>query len=266
MTDKPSQLPNCIREALLGLDAYRTAIMLDLLLTLGYKEGQWVTFKECIDVCSQYTAQHIIREGLKHYTIKRKKLPTTHPGRPTFAYKIPKIDHLKYKYVVEWSTASDTLQLADFRNGKSYRMALHRELIHRANDDSGGNGASFSRKFLTDRLNVCADTVRRYEKELGIYVEARWQTKQIKDKYDIIDLPTVREHNGKYIEVSSRRGKLVRLPALKAVAGMYLKQGYEVWLKSRLTNLYHPENPFVSSAQMEENNTMLANLFGSTGE
>lgn len=261
--DNPStQMPNCIREAFLGIDAYKTAIVLDLLFTLGYKSGQWITYHEAVAVGTQYTAFHIIREGLKHFTIPQKVLPQSRRGRPTIAYQLPSIDRLKHQLVAEWSRVTDTLQLADFRNAKTYKMALHRELIHRANEENNGGGASFSREFLCERLNISPDTCRRYEKELGIYVEARYQERDIRDRWSLLMIPKERAHNGQWLEVATRKGAIKRVPAIRSLAALYRKQGYDVWLKKRLTNLYHPKYPFVSDEQIQANQKMLRDLFG----
>lgn len=261
----PKQLPNCIREAYLGMKRYRTAIVLDLLLTLGYTEGQWITYQEALNVGADYTAVHIIRDGLKDSTIRRRKLRSRTKGRKKYAYQIPNIERLKRHLVVEWSDVSDTLLLSDFKSGKIYKMALHREVIARGDRENDGDGVVFSRAYLSRRLNVSADTLRRYEKELGIHAEARYQMRQIRDRMDLYHVPDARAHNGMYIEISSRRGAISKLPALRALAGMYLKQGYEIWLRSRLPNRYHPAYPFVDEAQQNANIDMLKNLFAPSG-
>lgn len=237
------QLPNCIREALLGMGAYKTAITLDLLFTLGFECGQWVTYQQVLDACREYTSIHILREGLQHFSIARRKLPTITPGRPTFEYRLPYHDRLKSQLVMQYSYVTDVLALSDFRSGKTYKMALHRELIYRESNANGGNGASFSRPFLCNRLNISASTCRRYEKELGIYVEARYRERNIDSKTRLLFVPEERAHNGMWLEIGLRGGGLKRFPALRAIAGFYLKQGYDIYLKKQITNLYHPVTP-----------------------
>lgn len=260
------QLPNCLREAFLGMNAPKTAITLDALFTLGFEEGKWYTYAQCLEATSNIVPVHIIREGLLHSSIRRRKLEQSRRGRPTFSYKMPTIDHLKYQIVLEWSRVSDRLQLADFSNVRAYKMALHRELINRGDNESGGNGVSFSRKWLCERLNVAPATLRAYEKLLGIFAEARWQMKQIKDRIDLIFLPEEKAHNGKYLEILTHRDIVAKVPATKAIAGMYLKQGYKVMLRSSITNRYYPSYPFADDKQIESNLNLLKNLFGQQRE
>lgn len=244
----PLQLPNCVREAYLGIDAYKTALTLDLLFTLGYKEGDWVTYQEALNIGADYTAVHIIRDGLKHETIKRRKLPQEKPGRPTFAYQLPQIDELKHDLVVEWSSVTDILSLEDFANGKTYRMALHRELIQRGFDENDHRPKAFSRKLMCERLNVSPKTLRTYEQELKTYVRPRYDVISIDAVYKLYLVPEKRSHNGQFLTIVSRDGAIRKLPAIKKVAGMYLKQGYELSIVQRKTNEYAPFNPYSEQA------------------
>lgn len=237
------QLPNCIREALCGMGAYKTAITLDLLLIMGFKGGQWLSYNDVLEACAPYTAIHILRTGLQHFTIARRKMSRGTPGRPAYEYRLPYLEQLKRQLVSDYSYVTDTLLLADFRNGKSYKMALHRELIQRESDLNAGDGATFSRDFLCARIGVSASTCRRYEKELGIYVEARHREYTIDSKARLIIVPECREHNGYHLEITTRKGMIKRFPAVRAIAGHYRKLGYDVYLKKRVTNRYHPTTP-----------------------
>ena len=256
----PQQLPNCVREVLLGIGLPKSALMLDLLLTLGFQEGQWVTYEQVIDACKQYTSFNVIRDGLNGYVFRKKRLKQTRRGRPTVAFQIPKIDHLKYKYAVKWSKLTDTLLLADFRNVKTYRMGLHRELIARGHEESGQDGAIFSRKWMAERLGVSAETLRNYEGELKTYVEARFHKRPMKSTADLMYLDDKRDHNGKFLVVYYR-DTYKHMPAIKGLGGLLLKQGHEFELHTRLPNRYFPENPYLEQQQIEENNRFLQDLF-----
>lgn len=249
--NSPKQLPNIVREAFLGIDAGKTAITIDLLMTLGYKSGQWLTYQECLNVCTAHTAIHIIRDGLKHWTIKRKALPQSKPGRPTYAYQIPSIEELKNSLTVESSNVSDPLTLDDFQNQKSYRLALHRELILRGYRDNDHLPKRFSRKFMSDRLNVSPETLRSYENELETYIEPNWGHMQIKHKHDLLWLPEKRTHEGKWLEISIDGSTARKLPAVASIAGLYLKKGYDVALFWRECNSYAPYSRFSEQARRD---------------
>lgn len=246
------QLPNCVREAYLGIDAGKTAIVLDLLFTFGYQPRQWVTYQECLNVMSDYTAIHIIRDGLKHWSIKQKSLQNGQAGRPVIAYLIPSIPELKTALTVERSNVSDTLTLADFSNQKAYRKALHRELISRNYIENGYNPVQFSRKFMSQRLNVTPSTLRAYERELGTWVEQVWSNQPIVTTYHLVVVPEVREHNGKVLKVTSRGGEAAYLPAVRSLAGLYRKKGYQVDLLQRGCNRYAPYSPYSDRAKQDK--------------
>lgn len=247
----PKQLPNCVREAFLGIDAYKTAMVLDLLFTLGFEEGQWITYQEALEVGSQHTAIHIIRDGLKHDTIKREAIPQERRGRPTFRYQLPSIYTLKKNLCVEWSGITDILTLEDFANGKSYRQALHRELIRRGYEENGNRPKAFSRKWLCERLSVCAKTLRRYEAELRTWVQSHWEMIPIKSLVFLHEVPKQRAHNGQFLSIVSRDGTKRRLPAIRKVAGMYFNRGYEVNLMRRRVNEYAPYSPYSKEAHRD---------------
>lgn len=242
---KPKQqLPNCVREALLGIDAGKTAIVLDLLFTLGYQPGQWITYREALAVCTRYTAVHIVRDGLKHDLIKRQVYPVPRAGRPMYVYQLPFPDDLKEQLCIQKSSISDYLKPGDFANQKAYRMALHRELIQRGYEDEGHQPKKFSRKFMSERLNVTPDTLRRYEHELGTYVEPSYDVIWIRDKVQLWEVPEKRAHNGMYLSIVVDDTRVAKLPARKDIAGMYLKRGYEVNLMRRSCNKYAPYHPY----------------------
>lgn len=241
---RPLQLPNCVREAFLGLEAPKTAILLDLLFTLGYKPGQWVTYQEVLNVAGQHTANHICREGLLHWTIKREQLPQDRPGRPTFKYRLPSIDELRGQIVVEQSFVTDILTLEDFRNAKSYRMALHRELIRRGYEDNDHMPKVFGRELMSKRLNVSPDTLRSYERELGTYVEERWHVQPIRYDFEVHLLPKKRVHDGRVLKIVAGGETIRYMPCVGDIAGLYRKQGYEVSICKRQCNAYAPYSPY----------------------
>lgn len=241
---RPTQLPNCVREAFLGIDAPKTAVLLDLLFTLGYRSGQWVTLSECLNVCTEHTAIHIVKQGLKHWTIVREAIPQDRPGRPTYKYLLPSIDGLKNDLVAKPSFVTDILNLQDFRNVKSYRMGLHRELIQRGYEANDRQPVEFSRKLMSERLNVSHDTLRRYERELGTYVEDRWGAKPLQHKFELSILPQKKVHDGRFLSIRVMDTPVKRLPCVASIAGMYMKKGYEVWLGWRKCNAYAPYSPY----------------------
>lgn len=249
---KPSpQLPNVVRESLLGIDAGKTAIILDLLFTLGYKPGQWITYREAVNICSEHTAIHIIRDGLKHFTIKKRQLPAAGRGRPTIAYQLPSIDYLKSQLTVQLSSVSDFLDFSDFANLKAYRIALHRELIQRGYEANSNRPAKFSRKYMSERLSVSSDTLRRYEQELGTYVEPTYGETPLHHKFEVILVPETRQHNGKVLLVRQNDRTVGTLPAIRSIAGLYLKKGYEVVLSWRECNKYAPYSPHSEQGRLD---------------
>lgn len=249
MTSK--QLPNCVREAFLGIGAVKTAMLLDLLFTLGYKPGQWVTYQECLNVCRQYTSKTTIYEGLHHFTMKRKPLPQENAGRPTFAYVLPSFDALKHQLVVEWSHVSDQLLLSDMHTPKSYRMALHRELIARNYAENKKKATKFSRKFLSERLGCSPETLRSYERELGTWVNPTYGKRAISKLHHIYHVPEARAHNGRFLLIHVDGNTARRLPAIKSIAGLYLKKGYEMDLCWRECNEYAPYSPYSEQGKID---------------
>jgi len=244
------QLPNNVREALLGTEAGKTAILLDLLFSLGYRGGQRVTSREIMAVTKGHTSQNIAREGLLHSSIKRTAAKTSHRGRPTYIYTLPTIKKLLIDLCGGQRTPSDPVNLEDCKSLESYRMALHRELIARGASESPKGLARFSRKYMAQRLNVSEQTLRNYEKSLQTYVEPRWDFQPIISKAWIIAVPGKRAHDGQFVRATSPgKDKIIKLPAERAIAGYYLKLGWTVELWKREVNAYAPQNPEIKSQQ-----------------
>lgn len=240
-----SQLPNILRETLLGSGYGKTALLLDLLAILGYKGGQKVTYSEILAVAGQFTSQHIIREGLLHFAIKRVKVKNGRKGRPTYAYILPKLGHLRFMLCGDILSPTDVLHVSDMANMIVYRKALHRELIYRSSAESADNFCSFSREYMATRLGVSQNTIRAYEKELKIYVKAQWEATSINNKADLLLVPRRKSHDGRFIEAYRRRDeKWVNLPADRGIAGLYLKKGFILTMYKRKVNKYAPSKPF----------------------
>lgn len=237
------QLPNNVREALLGTESPKTAVLLDLLFLLGYRAGQRVTMREVIAVTKDYTSQNIAREGLQHDSIKRTKLPSSRRGRPTYTYTLPSLKTLLNELTGGLRSPSDPISIEDCKSLHTYRMALHRELIARGASESDRHMARFSRRYMTRRLNVSEQTLRNYEKELNTYVEPRFDYQPIQSKAWLFIVPETRQHNGQYLQAKHPDGKIIRLPAKRVLAGYYLKLGYQVELWKREVNAYAPQNP-----------------------
>ena len=237
------QLPNNVREALLGTGAGKTAVLLDLLFLLGYKPNQRVTAREIIAVTKEHTSQNIAREGLLHRLFKRRKLPSMGRGRPTYVYILPSPDLLLKELCGNLRSPSDPVSIEDCKSLEKYRIALHRELIVRGCKESSKDVAFFSRRYMARRLNVSEQTLRNYEKELGTHVEPRWDYQPIKEKSWLLAVPESRIHNGQMIKATRHDGKVIYLPPERKLAGYYLKMGWIVELWTRLTNGYAPQKP-----------------------
>ncbi len=84
-------------------------------------------------------------------------------GRPPRCYVLPDPLALCVLLGVPAQT-SDTLAAADLRSPAAYRQAQHRELIRR-------RPGQYGRRWLAARLGVSKQTVRRYDRSIGVRVQ-----------------------------------------------------------------------------------------------
>lgn len=159
-------LPNSIREGLLDAGCGDSALVMDALLASGWLPGKAFTFKKVLAFLRQagfMMGEALIRRGLALLKTNKTK-PTI--GRPETIFQIPTIQVLAQNYAGGFISVTDVLDVNDLQSLKSFREALHRELIKR-------RPGIYSRKFLSQRLGISKRTTRNYDKRLGIKVQRR---------------------------------------------------------------------------------------------
>ncbi len=176
-------LPNSVRERL--LKAQRSTIvarLLDIFALAGWETDAYFTLKEAVNLgkefslnrksilqaltgdLSIYDGRHIISRRYVEY-LDIKGLNSRKRGRPVeLAFQVPSIARLMSVLNVGRSP-SDRLRIEDVRSAKLYRMAVHREYIHRLSPRS-------SLSILAGRVGVNERTIRRYNRALGVTLTA----------------------------------------------------------------------------------------------
>ncbi|MBA3873022.1 MAG: hypothetical protein H0X30_28140, partial [Anaerolineae bacterium] len=156
-----------------------------------------------------------------------KRVKIAKRGRPARLYQLPSPTQVAEMIGIK-TTASDAVPVDQFVSPRSYRMALHKQLL-------GRRPGHYAREWLGKRLGVSRWTTRRYEKAANIYVQFAYATQSMswasasKLPRSRVDAP-----RGVFLEVAS--GK--RYPAVRGLALKLMKQGYQLVLKQQQANYY----------------------------
>lgn len=252
----PYQLPNNLREAMLGAGFAKSLVVLEGLYMLCLDANTWLTFDQIYRLCrdnfgmSYQLVYQGLRQGLIFQRRKAERLPHQRGARP-FLYRLPHPDELKAEFNISvyGHSPHDELQKEDLKTVTTYRRALHRELFIRKWIDNQNEGFVMSRQLMADRLGISVRTVRTYDKQLGHSSEPNYKEEEItadnwhtlpryKDKFDAdgkrlpskIWLKTIQYGDDDYRT----------LPFVRYLAYQELNAGRTVWAVERLPNTYYP--------------------------
>jgi hypothetical protein len=170
-------LPNTLREKMLSLGKGEIALLMDAMLFCGFKPGRRYT-RQQVETALQdngiTASAGLIWRALSSLVFRRDYLIKAR-GRPQVLYRMPFPDELRAEYNVQEWLATDTLVATDFSSLKTYRLALHRELIKR-------RPGEYSRARLAGRLGIGKRTTANYDKLLGVTVAQQFRETRLWDR------------------------------------------------------------------------------------
>jgi len=244
-----AQLPNHLREHLLGQGRGHAVLALDALLSMGVRPGTELTLKDAhILLRAVYGMRlHTLRKALADPLFARRKSAPHRDsrGRPPQLYRVPAPDAAQKRLGISGRSPGDRLQREDFRSLSRYRMALHREIIARNFKPMGGELGMFkaSRALLTQRLGVSVRTLRRYEAQLGTTVlpQVAYEPVYFEDA-PFLPQSKPRHFQPLWLEAEKAGQPVIRVPLVGSLALKYLQSGYAVFRCQREVNRYAPAN------------------------
>ena len=249
------QLPNPLREAMLGAGYAKGLVVLEGLYMLRIKADSWLHFDEIFRLCRDNfgMSRRLIYDGLCQNLIfqRRKAEVKSHQrGARPYLYRVPYPEELLAEFQIPRGyTPHDQLEKDDLKSVKAYRLGLHREMFIRKSIDAPHKGFVMSRKLMADRLGVSPRTVRDYDKILGFSHQANYREERItvdnwfklpryKDKFDADGKRLPSKMWLKAIKSGDENYTL--LPQVRYLAYKALQEGYQVWTVERLPNTYFP--------------------------
>ena len=252
--DEPC-LPNVVREKLAQRDLVPAAMLLDAFRTIPdmIQPGKWYTLREIMGAVRVFNIpERLIRKALNTNAVFAPG--TRHmggKGRPPKEYRIPSLQELFAEFVDrddEWyRVAADRITVDAFQSTAAYLAHLHNAYILRLCHDAK-KAIEHPRKKMAERLGVCVQTIRNYEKRLGqIFVTQRFTVAELVHGV-AWNLPTERkldennkpEWSATMLEAVDEQGTRRRFPAVRAVAAKLIQDGWQVWKVTQLCNTYEP--------------------------
>ena len=248
------QLPNPLREAMLGAGYANSLVVLESLYMLRIKAEIWLSFDQILRLCQDNfgTSRRLVYDGLCQNLIfqRRKAEVNRHQrGARPFLYRLPHPDELLAEFKIpKGHVPYDELDKDDLKSVKTYRLGLHRELFIRKWLDRC-DGFVMSRKLMADRLGVSPRTVRTYDKILGFSHEPNYKEERItednwfklpryKDKFDANGK---RQPSKMWLRVlDPETGQSRNVPLVRYLAYQALQADCLVWTRERLPNTYYP--------------------------
>lgn len=243
----PTQLTNSIREALLKRNLTCVARVLDGLFLKGFQPGDVITKKVVFDTLKGQVGKHSILSAFAthfddgqpifaqvslpprtpiHTTVANGIAKTTQNqcslftpsqsdkiavGRIPTTFCIPDLNALCNMLGVPF-TRSDPLTLDDIRQAKTYRQAVHRELIKR-------RPGMYHRWWLAKRIGVSKRTSQRYDNETVVQRKPMYIRQTVTWK-KLDTIPDDEPIGGMFLE--DEQGK--RYPGLRVIAIRLLSQ------------------------------------------
>jgi Bifunctional DNA primase/polymerase, N-terminal len=269
-SDSPQTLPNSIREHLLQQKQTALVRVLDGLLMKDVTQGVIVTEREICELLKGHVGRFSVLKALAAtyengnpiFIANESEIPSPKPpshtivatakagntnnkcllfrttkanknqrGRPAKTYFVPRIEILCSQFGVKF-TQSDPICKEDLRSSKTYRQALHRELIKR-------RPGLYPRKWLAKRLGITKRTSQRYQLEDVVKYKAMYFQQDISwdNLGQISDMPDIM---GVFLQDES--GK--RYPPKRELAKKLLADGHSLTYMRQDVNYYwHPAMP-----------------------
>ena len=173
---KINGLPNSVREKLLQQGSGRTAIVLDVLLSLEIS-GRYISVREAeerIAAAGLNVATRLVRAGLDGDLLHAVPEPAEGKGRPAMLYWIPVRADLIRRFADGFEGETDCLLPEDVQTLSKYRAGLHREFIRRS-------PGQYGRGWLSQRLGLSKNATREYEKSDEWEVTSRFKFEYVND-------------------------------------------------------------------------------------
>lgn len=261
--ERAKQLPNAVREALLQRQKGCLARVLDALLMVGVRVGEWMsasrvmqllqgvgigrnTIYQALQVADVFTPQppHADADTQAENHTKQCLFGSgtnrgqNQRGRPSAYFQMPSLERLCLWLGVQ-NRGGDQLTVADVRTATAYRRALYQAHIKRA-------PGAYTRHWQSQRLGVSPRTCRRYDRQCGIKVYPRYhETPIIWDNIDsaLSDEPLM----GRFLMDQTGR----RYPEDRMLAKRLLALGRRLSLMVQGANYYQVEAPALAVQSAE---------------
>ncbi len=269
----PEGLPNSLREGLLAVGEVAALRVLEGLMLAGVRAGRLISERGLCELLGTFgIGRRSVQEALRSCPVQGRLVfssPRNPPrrtadaavaqegqqkkcfsvsgaervkkGRPARLYRVPTVRGLLTMLKLK-DGGSDPLLARDLRSPRTYRCALHRALIER-------RPGRYSRHWLGARLGVSIWTSRRYDRRVGLSVQARYQT-QLLDEHTLAQLPQRRvAADGRFLVSEDGR----RWPALQGLARRLLRRWRRLWYLCQGWNHYEvawvkPSSPVLTQA------------------
>jgi hypothetical protein len=226
-------LPNTLRERLLALGKGEIALLMDALLFCGLRPGRRYTRRQ-IEAAFQENdirmSPGLIWRALSSLVFRRDYLIKSR-GRPEILYRMPFPDELRAEYGVEQWLAVDELVATDFESLRSYRLALHRELIRR-------RPGEYSRAMLAHRLGIGKRTTANYDKVLGVTVEQQLSEKRLWDRRFASLVAEAKRGKSWLKVVQANTGQVQKMPVKTGIFHKWFDTR-EIYLVTQKVNRYY---------------------------
>ncbi len=239
MIDQQHCLSNRVREKMIQQKETHAAIVIDALYTAGFVPGHKLQMGEAQALLSGLygISGHTVRLGLKSPVFRRRKAQST-GGRRAYVYTLPHPHQVeRWFLVLDDLGISDNLPSQAFTSVSSYKMHLHGVMIRRLTHANGGK-FKLSRATMSERLAVCARTLRRYEKKMGVNVQQNITQAELQTGFSW-NLPAEKNQDrSQWLVVIYPDGSQRRFPAVRAIAARAAQLGWKVIKVRQRMNTY----------------------------
>jgi hypothetical protein len=257
-----TQLPNVVREALMGKGQIGVMRVLEALRLKGVKPGAAFTRKEAVALLARIVGRDTIDHALKAvgkageelfgraaspphppvpdgidktdgFNSKKcsllgaKKSGKSPAHRPARLFIMPSNGELSERLGIRRAKISDPLSLNDLRSARNTRLKCHTRYLQRL-------PGQYPVQHLANRLGVCKRTIQHYtHADSQLHAEPIYSRTEI--TWDSLDcIPDELPHKGFFL--TDTHGK--RYPALEGLARKLLKQKHKVTLHRQHPNYW----------------------------
>lgn len=216
-----------------------TALVIDALYAVGSVPGEALRMKEAQTLLSGLygMSRHTVRVGLQNPVFRRYKAKSE-GGRCAYVYTLPHPHQVeRWFLVLDDLGVSDVLPSQAYKSPSAYKMYLHGAYIRRLTHK---NNAKFkhSRAKMAQRLQVCARTLRRYEKRLGVNVTQNITISELKRGVGW-NLPAEKNNDrSQWLVVTYPDGTQRNFPAVRAIAARAEELNWKVCKVRQRMNSY----------------------------